>query len=187
MHQVLTLDQGGRPSRWTSWEDALIYKVKGLIAWSLGDEMPYRGGTCKRTGEESIVLVPNIIALANEVYDGRIPLTNPNLFQRDDHTCCYCGNRYQRAFLTREHIVPVSRGGPNTWMNCATACKHCNNLKGNRTLEEIGWKLLYVPYIPNQAEALILAGRNIQADQMDFLRNCLPPDSPMLLREGALV
>jgi 5-methylcytosine-specific restriction endonuclease McrA len=182
MHQVLTLDVGGRPSRWSSWEEALVYKVKGLIAWSLGDEMPYRGGTCRRTGEESVVLVPNIIALANEVYDGRISLTNQNLFQRDDHICCYCGKRFARSSLTREHIVPVSRGGPDSWTNCATACKRCNNLKDCKLLEEIGWKLLYVPYVPNHAEALILAGRNIQSDQMEFLRNCLPKNSPLHLR-----
>ncbi|KVP17280.1 hypothetical protein WJ84_03345 [Burkholderia ubonensis] len=144
--------------------------------------MPYRGGTCKDTGEETLVLVPNIIALANEVFDGRLALTNPNLFQRDDHTCCYCGLRFPRSMLTREHIVPVSRGGPNTWMNCATACKTCNNFKSDRLLEEIGWNLLYVPYVPNKAEALILAGRNIQADQMEFLRSCLPEGSPLLAR-----
>ncbi|KVP39600.1 hypothetical protein WJ87_05025 [Burkholderia ubonensis] len=144
--------------------------------------MPFRGGTSKQTGEDTLVLVPNIIALANEVFDGRIALTNPNLFQRDDHTCCYCGLRFPRSMLTREHIVPVSRGGPNTWMNCATACKSCNNHKSDKLLEEIGWKLLYVPYVPNKAEALILAGRNIQADQMEFLRSCLPEGSPLLAR-----
>lgn len=184
MHQVLTLDQGGRPSRWTSWEEALIYKVKGLIAWSLGDEMPFRGGTCRITGEETVVLVPNIIAVKNEVFDGHIALTNQNLFQRDNHTCCYCGERFPRSYLTREHIHPVSRGGPNTWMNCVTACKACNNRKGDRFPEEIGWKLLYVPYVPNKAEALMLAGRNIKADQMEFLRNCLPKNSPLLTRDN---
>lgn len=184
MHQVLTLDVGGRPSRWSTWEEALIYKIKGLIAWSLGDEVPFRGGTSKLTGEDSVVYVPNIIALTNEVFDGRIPLTNNNLFQRDDHLCCYCGHRFARSALTREHIVPVSRGGPNTWMNCATACKSCNNRKDDKLLEEIGWKLLYVPYVPNSAEALILAGRNIQADQMDYLRDSLPKNSPLLLREA---
>jgi 5-methylcytosine-specific restriction endonuclease McrA len=182
MHQVLTLDQGGRPSRWASWEDALIYKVKGLISWSLGDELPFHGGTSKLTGEDTVVFVPNIIALANEVFDGHISLTNPNLFQRDDFMCCYCGQRFSRGYLTREHIFPVSKGGPNTWMNCATACKACNNLKGDRLLEDIGWKLLYLPYVPSKAEALILAGRNIQADQMDFLRNFLPENSPLIAR-----
>ena len=34
--------------------------------------------------------------------------------------------------LTREHIVPTSRGGGDTWMNCITACRACNGHKGNR-------------------------------------------------------
>lgn len=180
MHQVLTLDHGGRPSRWTSWEDAIIYKLKDLISWSLGDERPFRGGTNRKTGEQSLVYLPNIIALKNEVYDGRISLTNSNLFHRDEHRCCYCGEKFGYRFLSREHIHPVSRGGQNTWMNCATACKECNNRKGNRTLAEIGWKLLYVPYVPHRAEGLILEGRNIQADQMEFLKACLPAGSRAL-------
>ncbi|WP_434715819.1 HNH endonuclease [Paraburkholderia sp. A3RO-2L] len=182
MHQVLTLDQGGRPSRWSSWEEAIVYKVKGLIAWSLGDETPYHGGVSRLTGEDTVVTVPNIIAVANEVFDGRIPLTNHNLFNRDNYICCYCGNQFCRGQLTREHIVPTSRGGANNWMNCATACKTCNNRKSDALLEELGWKLLYVPYVPTRAEALILAGRNIQSDQMQYLRDCLAHNSPLLTR-----
>ncbi len=183
MHQVLTLDQGGRPSRWASWEEALIYKVKGLIAWSLGDEMPYRGGTCRLTGEETVVFVPNIIAVKNEVFDGYIPLTNNNLFQRDNHQCCYCGHRFSRQNLTREHIVPTSRGGKDVWVNCASCCKSCNGLKGNRLLEELGWELQYVPYVPSKTESLLLVGRNIQTDQAQFLKACLPKNSPLQGRE----
>lgn len=182
-HDVLALDQGGRPSRWTSREEAVLYKVKGLIAWCLGEEVPFRGGICRATGEQSIVTVPSIIAVKNEVFDGRVPLTNQNLFMRDDFTCCYCGDRFHRNQLTREHIIPVSRGGQDSWQNCASACKICNNRKGAKLLEELGWTLQYVPYAPNRAEALILAGRNIQPCQKEFLRECLPRNSPLRLRE----
>lgn len=179
MHHVLTLDQGGRPARWSTWEEAVTYKVKGLITWWLGDETAIRGGVSRKTGEDSIVFVPNIIALKNQVFTGTIALTNQNLFNRDAFVCCYCGCKFPRAELTREHIVPVSRGGPNTWMNCVTACKACNGGKGDKLLEETGLKLRYLPYAPVAAEALLLAGRNIQADQMEFLQQCLPAASPL--------
>lgn len=184
-HAILTLDQGGRPSRWSTWEEALLYQVKGLVAWGIGDETAIRGGICRRTGEETIVRVPNIIAVKNETFAGRVAFTNRNLFARDDHICCYCGDRFPVRMLSREHIVPVSRGGANSWMNCATACTTCNGAKGARLPEEAGMKLLYLPYVPSPVESLILAGRNIQADQMEFLRNCLPASSRLHERLAA--
>jgi hypothetical protein len=50
-----------------------------------------------------------------------------------------------------------------------TACRHCNERKGNRTPELAGMELLYAPYVPNKAEFLILTNRRILVDQMDFL------------------
>ncbi len=71
--------------------------------------------------------------------------------------------------LTREHIQPVSRNGRDTWMNCITACRACNGRKGNRTPEEAHMSLLYLPYVPSLHEDMILRGRRIVADQMEFL------------------
>ena len=38
-------------------------------------------------------------------------------------------------------------------------------------------ELLYVPYVPDKAEGLILQNRNILADQMSFLSDFLPKHS----------
>ncbi len=46
-------------------------------------------------------------------------------------------------------------------MNLVTACKACNHHKSNRTPQEAGMKLHYVPYIPNRHEAFILGNRKI--------------------------
>jgi len=181
-HTVLTLDSGGRPSHWATWEDAVLYQVKGLIAWHLGTNFEYHGGISRSTGERTIIRVPSIIAVKRCMFSGKVPFTNSTLFARDDNTCCYCGTRFSRSMLTREHIVPTSRGGRNSWTNCATACKRCNNTKSDKLLEECGMKLLYVPYVPNAAEGLILSGRHIIADQMEFLRACLPNGSRVLMR-----
>lgn len=43
--------------------------------------------------------------------------------------------------------------------------------------------LLYVPYTPCRAETFILSGRNILADQMDYLAARLPV--PSRLRRAA--
>lgn len=176
---ILTLDSTGHPHRWSSWEEGVCYKVKDLIAWSIGDEEIYRGGKSRLTGEQSTVAVPSIVAIRNlaRIKNRQAPLTNRNLFGRDRHICCYCGEEFPDAKLTREHIIPVSRGGKNSWMNCATACKTCNNKKDDKLLSECHMELLYLPYVPDRCEALILANRNILADQMEFLMAHLPKHS----------
>jgi len=176
---VLTLDSTGAPCRWSTWEEAVCYKVKNLIAWSLGDESVYRGGKSRMTGEISTVAVPSIVAIRNltKAKPRIAALTNRNLFGRDRCLCAYCGDKLTDAKATRDHIVPVSKGGANTWMNCVTACKDCNNKKDNKSLVEANVELLYLPYIPDRAEVLILTNRHILADQMEFLVAHLPKNS----------
>ena len=83
----------------------------------------------------------------------------------------YCGARHKDGALTRDHVVPISRGGRDRWSNVVTACKSCNTRKGNRTPEEARMALLAVPYVPNWAEYLALSNRKILADQMEFLKS----------------
>ena len=104
-------------------------------------------------------------------------MTNPKLFARDRFVCAYCGARFAADDLTREHIIPVSRGGADSWMNCITACRGCNGRKGNRLPEEVHMSLLYLPYVPSLHEDMILRGRRILADQMEFLLASVPRNS----------
>lgn len=70
------------------------------------------------------------------------------IFKRDRHTCQYCG---RRTDLTLDHVMPQSRGGPDTWENLVSACVSCNQKKANRTPDEAGMKLAKQPrrYVPN--------------------------------------
>ena len=85
-----------------------------------------------------------------------------------------CGHDYPRPHLTRDHVMPLSKGGRDMWENVVTACFHCNSRKGNRTPQQANMPLLAVPYRPSWIEHLILSNRNILADQMAFLKNQLP-------------
>jgi hypothetical protein len=44
-------------------------------------------------------------------------------------------------------------------------------------LDEVGMQLLYVPYAPNRAEALVLENRVILGCQMDYLKSFIPEHS----------
>jgi len=172
---ILTLDSHGVPHRWVTWQQACFYYAKNLVAWTLGQTaFTAYGGICRATGERSSITGQSIIAvkgkaMAMKGFAQIPPLNNRELFRRDRHLCAYCGGEFSFLRLTRDHITPLSRGGRDTWTNVVTACRHCNGVKRNRTPDEAGVELYYVPYVPNKAEYLILTNRRILTDQMEFL------------------
>src|SRR5574337_122759 len=179
---VLQLDISGRPQDWIGPRDAAVLYACDAVAWTLGEPFHVmRGGIQRTSGLQSRIDVHPILAVR-----GTIPsrawrqtpaLSNPKLFNRDRQVCAYCGGRFHADDLTREHIRPVSRGGVDSWMNCITACRPCNGRKGNRLPEEAHMGLLYLPYVPSLHEDMILSGRRIVADQMDFLLASVPASS----------
>jgi 5-methylcytosine-specific restriction endonuclease McrA len=180
--EVLQLDISGRPQSWVSAKEAAVIYASDGVAWTLGD--PFfilRGGMQRRTGLQSRIEVHPIIAVKGSIpsraWRQTPALSNPKLFARDRGVCAYCGGHFRQDDLTREHIVPTSRGGHDTWMNCITACRPCNGHKGNRLPEEANMSLMYLPYVPNLHEDMILRGRRILVDQMEFLRLHLPKSS----------
>ena len=180
--EVLQLDISGRPQAWISAKEAACLYASDGIAWTLGDAFyVLRGGTQRRTGLQSRIEVHPIIAVRGSVpsraWRVAPALSNPKLFARDRYMCAYCGHRFPTEELTCEHIRPTSRGGRDTWMNCITACRACNGRKGSRLPEEARMSLLYLPYVPNLHEDMILRGRRILADQMEFLLASVPRHS----------
>ncbi len=179
---VLQLDVSGRPQAWLSAKEAAVLYASDEVAWTVGDPcMVLRGGMQRLTGLQSLLELHPIIAVRGSIpsraWRQEPALTNTKLFIRDRQVCAYCGHRFGLDDLTREHINPTSRGGHDTWMNCITACRSCNGRKGNWTLRELGWSMYYLPYVPSLHEDMILRGRRILADQMEFLLACVPAHS----------
>jgi 5-methylcytosine-specific restriction endonuclease McrA len=103
----------------------------------------------------------------------RRQVTNTFLFARDHYSCQYCGRHRRdlgyRESLTRDHIVPLSRGGDNQWTNVVTACSRCNLRKGNRLPRECGLHLMTDPSEPNDVE-LVWAVRRVTPIQVRYIR-----------------
>lgn len=119
---------------------------------------------------------PSVISLKRFVHvprKFRRQVTNTFLFARDGYRCQYCGrHRAQlrhREFLTRDHVIPISRGGDNTWSNVVTACSPCNNRKGSHLSAEVGMLPLHPPHEPNYVE-LVWAVRRITQVQSKYIR-----------------
>lgn len=94
---------GNSTSDWSGWEP-LIGRFPGTAI----PPLPERARTQK-------VAIP--AALRWEVWE------------RDNFTCLHCG---VRRFLTIDHIVPESGGGPTTLANLQTLCRPCNSRKGTQ-------------------------------------------------------
>ena len=115
---------------------------------------------------------PEIIMLnkfVNESHLDRTPDNNrcgrQSILRRDGWTCAYCGKYGD----TIDHIIPKSRNGSSNWDNLITSCFDCNNKKSDKTLEEMGWTLLYEPKMLTMRNAF----RNDQKIVTDFMANSL--------------
>ena len=177
--RMLSLDAHGRILDWMHWQDAVCLYVRGAVAWTMGEPcLTVHGGTCRQTGLQSTIVLHPIVAARSHAHpralDPSPALTNTALFARDGSMCMYCGKEYGRHSLTRDHVVPISKGGRDTWENVVCACFHCNSRKGGRTPNQAGMPLLAVPFRPSWVEHLILSNRHILADQMAFLKHHLP-------------
>ncbi len=172
--RILRLDISGRPVDWVSWQRAVSLYVRKLVIWTGGESiLRLRGGFSTLDEQRTCVDVNSIIACIGKItskFDDTPPLTSQALFARDHNCCLYCGTFHTDSKLTRDHIVPKSRGGEDKWENVIAACKRCNHFKGDRLLHECNVQLLALPYVPNLAEYLALtnSGR-ILGDQMSFL------------------
>ena len=164
---ILRLDVTGKPVRWIPWQEAACLYAREMVAWTAGAHNFALHGGCSR-------LTNSIVAVRGEFQrrHSRLvpPLNNAELFRRDQHLCLYCGKEHPAATLTRDHVIPLSRGGRDNWSNVVTACRRCNAHKGRRTTDEAGMPLLAIPYVPNIAEYLVLRNHRILADQMEFLK-----------------
>lgn len=62
------------------------------------------------------------------------------LLKKYNNRCYYCGVKMTKKEgprqRTRDHLIPLSRGGTDTLENIVPACRSCNSKKGTKTLEE---------------------------------------------------
>jgi 5-methylcytosine-specific restriction endonuclease McrA len=179
---ILALDISGTPRQWISTDTAITYHATKSVAWSMGEIVAkYRGGI-QNDGTISYIETPSIIAIKGNGFNPHkhsvVALSNQTLFGRDRYICAYCGGYFPNYHdLSRDHIIPKSRGGENTWMNVVTSCKICNSKKGSKTLKDSKMELLYLPYVPTHYENMILKNRNILEDQMEYLMSGVPKNS----------
>ncbi len=185
--QILRLNSAGQPTGWVNYQTAARLYYGNQVAYECGSStMKLRGGYNRILGQKSLLNLNSIIATRNlhkVDYSAFTPsLNNSTLFKRDANKCMYCGGMFAPKNLSRDHVLPISVGGKDIWTNVVTACKRCNNHKGGRTPEDSKMLLIAIPFSPSRVEYIILRGRTILADQMEFLMSHISKTSPLFER-----
>ena len=58
------------------------------------------------------------------------------LLDRDGPDCFYCRQTFSSGDLTKEHLVPINKQGPDRLENLVLACKPCNLEAGHMSVVE---------------------------------------------------
>jgi len=153
-----------------TWEPLTVISIPRAINLLLAGKavVVEQAGYFLRTVRDKFP-VPSVIALRQYINVPRrhAHWSRQGILARDNYTCIYCGavpgTTVKNKVLTRrdftvDHILPVSRGGKNTWANTACACFACNHRKGNRLPGEAGLRLLWEPKTPRTSYLVIELG-----------------------------
>jgi 5-methylcytosine-specific restriction endonuclease McrA len=133
MTDTLILNADATPLRWMPlstkpWQDAVKIHFEGRVSIIEAYD------TWVIRSPSVAMRVPAVAMVRDYVRpDYRVRLTKYTIKLRDDFTCQYCGQRFEAADLTIDHVVPVCLGGPTAWTNCVAACTPCNQTKAHRT------------------------------------------------------
>ena len=186
MKKILGLDISGNPRAWLSLEEAVTYYAKDQVAWEHGSILYTARGGYQKSGIQSQISTTSIIAIRaasgftlDKIHKD-LPVSNQLLFKRDNYRCGYCGKEFHPKNLSRDHIVPKSRGGLDIWTNVISACKDCNCDKDDFLLSECGLVLLHKPYAPTRTEFLFTQNHCMTDDQFEYLVPMLPKYSRMI-------
>ena len=139
--RVLVLNASYEPLHVTSVKRAIT-----LVQYGVAEVLEIGGDVVR--SPSTVLRVPSVIRLRRYVRRPRVhpvPFNRRNVLRRDTYTCQYCGSEQD---LTLDHVLPRSRGGRHGWENVITACRPCNQRKGNRTPDEAGMPLRTRPRAP---------------------------------------
>lgn len=161
MAQVLLLNASYEPLAVINQKRALTLLLKGRVEAASEEAIEMRSVS-------TVLHIPTVIRLRRYINVPRrgAHWSRKAVLRRDHYTCVYCGitagDRQRGRYLTKnnftiDHILPLSRGGKNTWGNTVCACPACNQRKGNRTPHEANMKLRWEPKTP-RVNYLIMGG-----------------------------
>lgn len=160
--RTLVLNAGYEPLAVVSFKRALVLVLGGKATIIESDGEHPVVGTSGEWDRPSVILLRRYV----KVPTGRaVPVSRRGVLRRDGQRCAYCGV----GATTIDHVQPRSRGGADSWENLVACCLRCNNLKGDRTPQEMGWSLRVVPRAPRGTVWLVRGAEQAQPQWAEYL------------------
>ncbi|MFP5347664.1 MAG: HNH endonuclease [Actinomycetes bacterium] len=138
--RTLVLNAGYEPLAVVSFRRAVVLVLADKAVLLAEEDPPVVAGSMT-VPRPSVILLRRYVRLP---FKRAVPVSRRGVLRRDNHRCAYCSG----TAATVDHVLPRSRGGKDTWENLVACCVRCNNRKGDRTPEEMGWSLDVLPKVP---------------------------------------
>jgi 5-methylcytosine-specific restriction endonuclease McrA len=119
------------------------------VKWNEWLALGIRSGDKSLKSTKGLVRVPTVVGKFsyNKMPRRKPKLDNQGIAARDHHVCQVTGKHAPDGNV--DHLVPRSRGGKTkAWTNMVWMQRELNSKKGDKTLEEMGWKLIRKPVQP---------------------------------------
>ena len=160
--RTLVLNAGFEPLAVVSFKRALVLVMNGKASIVACDDEHPVFGSSGEWDRPSVILLRRYVRLPN----GRsVPVSRRGVLRRDNQRCGYCG----ASASTIDHVMPRSRGGADSWENLVACCLRCNNIKGDRTPQEMGWTLKHMPRAPHGTSWMVRGVERAQPQWEEFL------------------
>ena len=127
------------------------------LRWADWLKLPIREGDRSIKSLHGPVRVPTVVGkFSYEKMPKRRPkLDNRGIKERDRAICQVTGEYAPDGNV--DHLDPKSRGGAKkSWTNQVWMKRELNTLKGARTLQEMGWKLIKPPQKPPERDVCLM-------------------------------
>lgn len=120
------------------------------VKWDKWIELPIRPWDLTISTVNRVIRVPTVIVNShfNKMPTRKAKPTKYAIAERDGWKCQYSNEPLTRATANIDHVVPKSKGGRSNWTNLVLCHKDLNSKKGNKSNDEIGYKLIRTPKEP---------------------------------------
>ncbi len=142
--RVLTLGSNYEPIGTISWQKAISLLFLNKI-------IPLEEYDTEVHSTSFSLKIPSVVVM--KTTRGKkinsVRFSRKNVWLRDEGTCQYCAKQININNFTLDHINPKVYGGKTTWDNVVVCCESCNQKKADKTLKDVGFKLLKQPKKPH--------------------------------------
>lgn len=154
-----------------------VQEYINLVSWDEWVKLPVHPWHHSIHSPKLTVRVPTVI-ITNRYSKNREKKFNGKpskqmLAIRDNCIDGYTGKELDYNECTIDHVIPLSRGGDDTYENTVLTTKEINNAKGNRLNSEAGLTLIINPHKPSPIQVSSTIRKVRHVDWSAFITNKL--------------